>query len=353
MLDEILHILQGPDKKLIILHHNADLDALGSALAIYYNFLNVNIGVPDNLGKGAKQLHKLAGVPVITNPNTDDYPKIIVLDTPSLARLGLDVGRRGNDIIVIDHHTTSEEPIVPMYYSDPTSRSCAEIVYKLLKMARVRISRETAIALITAIVADTAHFRHANISTLETVIEILKESGLDLDHAMSVLTSEPEDMSEKIAVLKGMQRMRFERVDTWLIAGTVVSAHEALICNTMLSIGADVSFVASQRKDEARISARARPHAVRFGFDIGRMFQELGRDVKGEGGGHPGAGGLSYIGDAEALLNISMEWAIKWTTVKLRDASVKKFGHYDSFSPQEEHTESGEYTENGRSDHPL
>jgi len=322
MLDRILQVLQSPSKKLVFLHHNADLDALGSALALYYSFPNISIGAPDNVSRVAKGLKSTLNIDVITAPRVEQYEKVIVIDTPALSKLGLDTQQLGDNLIVIDHHTTSDTITVPLYYCDPQRKSCAEIIHRLLKLGGIKIGRETAIALLSGIIADTAHFRHADISTLKTTIEIMEESGIDLDHAANIFAAEPEDMSEKIAVLKGMQRLKFERVGTWLIIGSTVSSHEATVCNALLAAGGDVAFVAAQREDGARASGRARPHAVRFGFNIGALFQDIGRELGGEGGGHPGAGGVSFNGDAEALLNICMEKTVKWVGERQRETAA-------------------------------
>lgn len=319
---QVVEALSAPGKKLILLHNNADLDALGSAIALSRSFPGCEIGTPDRLSRVAQQLQRVQGVAVVPEPDFAAYSRIFVVDTSTLGRLGLD-NVPPERLAVIDHHTTSDPVNAGVVIILPHKRSCAEIVHDILKAAAKAPDRDSAVALLSGIIADTGHFKHANISTLETVIAIMRETGVDLDHAMNAFVNEPEDISEKIAVLKGMQRMKFERVQTWLIAGTCVSSHEALVCNSLLAAGADVSFVAAERGDDARLSGRARSHAVRFGLNLGTLFGEVAKDIGGEGGGHPGAAGLSYRGDAEALLNVCMQKAARWADEKLREAQAR------------------------------
>lgn len=323
MLDVIISVLKSRSKKLVFLHHNADLDALGSALALYFSFPDITLGAPDNISKTARRLHDVFKVPIETGCRTDAFDHVIVVDTAMTAGIGIDASQLGRRLIVIDHHVkpdyicpgTSPESseFSGIYYSDSDRKSCAEIIYKIIKQAGVALRREAAISLLSGIIADTAHFRHADTHTLKTVISIIEETGIDLDHSISSIANQPEDISERIAVLKGMQRMKIDRVGTWLIAGSVVGSHEAHVCNAMLTAGADVSIVASQRENDSRASSRARAHAVRFGLNLGIIMRELGKEVGGEGGGHAAAAGINYVGDAEALLDMCMERVKKWT----------------------------------------
>jgi nanoRNase/pAp phosphatase (c-di-AMP/oligoRNAs hydrolase) len=75
-------------------------------------------------------------------------------------------------------------------------------------------------------------------------------------------------------------------------------------------MGADVVFVGAQAKNEFRVSGRATQALVRKGFHIGKIMEETGRDMGGQGGGHAGAAGMSGEGEMEAALNILMEKAL-------------------------------------------
>jgi nanoRNase/pAp phosphatase (c-di-AMP/oligoRNAs hydrolase) len=74
----------------------------------------------------------------------------------------------------------------------------------------------------------------------------------------------------------------------------------------MLSLGADIAFVGSQRGEEFRVSARARQDVVRMGLHLGKLLEDVGAETSNDGGGHGGAAGLVGIGDVEAILNICM-----------------------------------------------
>ncbi|HSV42353.1 MAG TPA: DHH family phosphoesterase, partial [Methanomassiliicoccales archaeon] len=124
--------------------------------------------------------------------------------------------------------------------------------------------------------------------------------------AYALIDVEP-DVSERVAMLKGGQRVRFERVGDKIVAISLGSSFESSVCKGLLNIGADVAFVVSQRDENFRLSARARPEMVRAGLHLGKMLEGLGKETDNEGGGHPGAAGLTGVGDAEAMANICMK----------------------------------------------
>ena len=66
-------------------------------------------------------------------------------------------------------------------------------------------------------------------------------------------------------------------------------------------------FVASQRDENYRLSARATQEMVRRGFNLGDIVKDIGGETDSDGGGHDGAAGLSGIGDIEAMLHICMQ----------------------------------------------
>ena len=115
------------------------------------------------------------------------------------------------------------------------------------------------------------------------------------------------NMSERIAMMKCAERSRFDRVGDMIVAVSYGGSFEASGCRALLQAGADVVYVASQRDDAYRISARATQDMVRRGVNLGQIFKELGHEVTADGGGHGGAAGISGIGDCEAILHICMQ----------------------------------------------
>lgn len=305
-------------KKLVLIHGNADPDAFGCAFAIRESFPDVDICAPNGMDRVSKVISKNFGFEPLLKAEPHDYSAVIVVDTSSPEQLGA-MSAHDGDWIVIDHHSRTEKWGRCHYFCDDTRRSCAELVYDLLKEAGVTVGRNAGLALLAGMMTDSGHFRYATPGLFSYFSLILQETGIQMDEVYD-LTDLETDVSERIAVLKGGQRMRFERIGGYIVATSLGSSFESSVCKGLLSIGADISFVVSQRDESFRLSARARQEMVRAGLHLGKMLEDIGREVTAEGGGHPGAAGLTGVGDAEAISNICMSRAMDF----LRSISDKE-----------------------------
>lgn len=306
MLEDILSELE-KGKKCILLHVNADPDALGCAIALSLAFSDVSICAVGGLSKNGKSLQKNLGVEVIEQPDISLYDKIVVVDTPSPERLG-EFKDKFRDLIVIDHHSKTFDWNTELCYVDENKASCGEIIYQILKLGEKEITRQIGLALLAGIMTDTGKFSYANATTLKTFAEIMEVTGIGMEEVLSVFEEEHEtDYSRRISKLKGAQRLRYQSLKGYIVAVSQVSSFESDVCNTLLSLGADVAFVGSQRDDRLRISARATQAIIKEGLHLGNLMADIGKENGCDGGGHDGAAGLTGIGDVEAVLNICME----------------------------------------------
>ncbi len=303
MLASIAHRLQ-KGKKLVLLHGNADADAVGSAYAIYRSFPEVTVAALGGLDKVSKIICFNLGFEILESVDSDDFDYVVALDTSSPEQLGIDMTLL-SDCIVIDHHSKTGNWPRCTYYSDENKRSCAEIVVELLEKVKAPMDKRMAVALMAGMLTDSGHFRYANPDLLRTFSEVMEKADVNMDEVLSLTDLEP-DISERISQLKGAQRLRFERIGDRIVSTSMGSAYESSVCKSLLSIGSDVAFVGSQRGEQFRLSARARPDAVRMGLHLGKFLEEIGSETSNIGGGHAGAAGMSGIGEVEAILNICM-----------------------------------------------
>jgi len=294
---------------LVLLHGNADPDALASALAVQKSFPDVYIGTPGGLDRVSKLLAKNLGIETFEDVAKVHSARILILDTSGPEQLHGEFDL--TNAIVIDHHTRNPKwDGARTYYSDDSKASCSEIVFELLKAAGKSPPREASLALMFGILTDTGYFKFARPNTLITFSELMALHGIQMDEAMNLAETET-DISERISQLKGAQRLKYWKVGGFIIAASQGSAFEASVCKALLSLGADIAFVGSQRGDEFRVSARATQAMVRKGIHLGKLLGGIGTETTNGGGGHPGAAGLTGVGDVEAILNIAAESAMK------------------------------------------
>lgn len=310
-LSRILEILADPDSsKLVVVHHNGDPDALGSALALQAVFPEVRIGAPLGLNNVAQRLLDAIGGTVLEKPRFDDFDYLVVVDTSSPVQLGAHA-KDVREPIVIDHHAYHDAWADALYvYVDPSKASCCEVVYDLLEQAYteghtdftldgtcsdIPTLETVGIALLTGIWTDTGQFRHAHPSTFAAVAKLLSATGTSVTDILEILESEPEfHDGKRQAHFKAATRMRWDTIGPVSVAFSHVSAYEASAARALTLLGADVAFCVADTKGEIRASARARKKAVRDqGIHLGDLMNRVGKRLGFMGGGHDGAAGMN------------------------------------------------------------
>lgn len=304
MFRSIADKLKGKNK-VILVHGNADMDAMGSAYALKRAFPNADIFAPNGIDRVSKIVCEKLDVAVLESCDFSDYEQAIVVDTSSPDQLE-NVTDLPKDTIVIDHHQPTGRWDGYEFYCDPTRTSCCEIVKDILDENCIPIERDVGLMLIGGMITDSGHFQFAKPALLEAFADIMKRCDINMDEAYN-LTVAPVSMSEKIAMLKAMERTKFDRVGNYIVATSYGGSFEASSCRAIMASGADVVFVGSQRDDEFRLSARATQEIVRRGVNLGDIMKGIGTETMSDGGGHGGAAGLSGTGDVEAMLFICMK----------------------------------------------
>lgn len=289
---------------LYLCHRNADPDALGSAFALK-EAIGGTIGVIDGCDRVATVLARQLNIEFVTDP-APDYDLVVVVDTSTLTQLN---GFQLKNYAVIDHHATTALNENAAFYLHRNKKSTAEIVLEVLNIMGAPVMRRVAFALIAGIITDTGNFKHASSDSFKAVAELIELSGIEYSEVMDALSTLPQDISMRIAFLKAAQRSVIERVEDWVIVTSQVSSFGGAAASNLISIGADVAFVASKEGKEVKISARARKCAINAGVNLAKLMEEISVKYNGTGGGHEGAAGMDVSGDADVILSKCVEYA--------------------------------------------
>lgn len=301
---ETVKALEG-GSKVILVHGNADMDAIGSAYAIARTFGDCTIHAPAGVDRVSRMVTEKMGITVLEECDLSAFDKVVVVDTSSPDQLSPLEGVP-EDAIVIDHHMPTGKWDGRRFLCDDTKTACTQVVLRVIREKGAAIDRDTGLALIGGMITDSGHFQFANPEMLRDFADVMDEAGIDMDVAFNFTRMETS-MSERVAMMKCVQRSRFDRVGDMIVAVSYGGSFEASGCRTLMQAGADVVFVGSQRDDDFRVSARASQEMVRRGIHLGEIMKSLGEEVTADGGGHGGAAGISGIGDVEAILHICMQ----------------------------------------------
>ncbi len=314
-IQDITALLDRVDARFVVLlcHHNADPDAIGAAYALssLLSRLRPRLRTEIAAAQGPSRLskHLLASLPISLkkNPNIEEAQVIILLDTNTIQQLG-DWAERvkasKSPIIVVDHHASHPETelLAALSVSDENASSTCEIIYRLFMEMNVRFTQTEAKSLFLGIAFDTRHFILANSTTLKIVADLI-DAGVNAQEALGLL-SLPMKESERIARLKASKRIKLFKIGEWLVAFSHVGAYQASAARALISLGAHVAIVGSQKVETLRISMRAsqefyRLTRVHLGRDLARP---LGEYFQGMGGGHAVSAGVNGVGDFETCI---------------------------------------------------
>ncbi len=283
MKEAILDLLERENNFLILLHSNADPDAVGSAVALK-EFLRLQDKKALICCESANRMSKdlLENLHETVENEVEGVPEnVIILDTATPGQLGncAKLLEDARNVAVIDHHTESSFADCLCLREDRTS--VAEILFDLLPERNKKMN----LALLAGILTDTGNFKYARASTMETVKHILEED-VELYEAFDVFREE-RDTPKRIAILRGCQRSKLHKLSGHLVVTTRVNSHESSTA-TFLTQVADVAFVANVKAE--RIIAKA---AQDMDIDLSKIMKEIGHLYDGDGGGHRKAAGAS------------------------------------------------------------
>ncbi len=296
----------GEGEVLVLAHHNADLDAVATALVIKWTFPWVRLGAFKSVSQAGKKLLNFFNEEMEINPSVDGISLIIIVDSSSPLQVMEGEPEDWPNFRVIDHHPDHSH-WEGNNYIDDTKGACVEIALQMAMLTNSPLTREMAMAGIAGIVADTGKFRFASPVDLEVTSFLLGLSDTSMEDVLTVIEGEDYfDVSKKIAQLKALKRVQYRKIGDQIIAASRVNSFEAAACRALLVAGADVSFVSAEKKNELRVSARAKPHILKMGIHLGQFMEMVGEKTGNQGGGHDGAAGLNGKGKPSEVLRICM-----------------------------------------------
>ncbi|MFK8165524.1 MAG: bifunctional oligoribonuclease/PAP phosphatase NrnA [Lewinella sp.] len=192
-IEEVKSLLSSPKDVVIFSHRNPDGDAVGSSLGLSHYLKSqghqVKIVLPSDYPDFLAFLPKVSDI-IIYDDETEEARAAIdkanlffILDLNSFDRIdkmaaGLDKDKRPR--IMIDHHLFPE-PIADHMFSDPSSSSTCEMVYKFIDDLGHAgwVTRDVADCLYTGILTDTGGFKYSTSPALFRTVAKLLEAGTD------------------------------------------------------------------------------------------------------------------------------------------------------------------------------
>ncbi|MFX1454779.1 MAG: bifunctional oligoribonuclease/PAP phosphatase NrnA [Promethearchaeota archaeon] len=319
--DNFLSFLKGKNI-LITTHDLVDIDGLASCFALklflidYFNSANVSILFSEITKPTRKFMSKIStkfpDLIFLYNEEVSlsDYEICVIVDANEVSQIGLDLKNDTSELgvpyIFIDHHhftkrTKTKENIDRLNIINDESSSTAELILNLFNQYSQKLPIPYRYLLVTAILTDSGFLKYGNNNTIQN-LSILLDDDVNIQDIQMFLDRDI-DISERIAQIKGLQRVELIREGNFLIGITNVSSFGAKVASTLIKIGFDIVLTHSIDKEKTLINGRAKKSiCLKTGLHMGKIFEEISESYGGNGGGHDGAAALTFNKDFEFIL---------------------------------------------------
>jgi len=174
MLAQVVELIEKKDRFAITSHVRPDGDSLGSSLGLFWLLKSLNKDVEIIMRDPAPHSYQeLPGARQIrVTPAVDRaYDAVFVIECSDMDRPGL-MDLENHFVVNIDHHSTTEL-FGTINWIDSTASAVGEMIYNLCKATGVRVTKEIAECVYTALLTDTGSFHYSN--TTERTFKIASE----------------------------------------------------------------------------------------------------------------------------------------------------------------------------------
>ncbi|HEV2861386.1 MAG TPA: bifunctional oligoribonuclease/PAP phosphatase NrnA, partial [Pyrinomonadaceae bacterium] len=235
---------------------------------------------------------------VRVTPGVDrPYDAVFVIECSDITRPGL-IDLEKQFVVNIDHHATTAL-FGTINWIDSTASAVGEMIYNLCKATGVRVTREIAECVYTALITDTGSFHYSNTSerTFKVASELVRAGVKPAKVSQAVFANYPWSKIELLSeVLSTVRRDQSGRV-AWLVQTLDMQERTGAsdedgdgFVNYPMSCG-DVeacAFFKETAPGTYRVSLRSKGEV-----NVARIAERFG------GGGHRNAAGCTFRGTLE------------------------------------------------------
>ena len=284
----------------IVTHRNADPDAVAASMVLWAACKAMGaqacIALPEGVSRPSKRVLEALGLSLPLCGGDEKADLVVVVDASNKPQLGSEAVRLGgSSVVVVDHH----EPGDIIRGADEAyvvvgAASSTQLALDVARAAGAPLPPDVLGLALAGILYDTRRFSNADPPALRWA-SILLELGVEYAKIVEALQSGRQDgqpdFSERWARLRAAQRLRVARFcGEYIVAVTHVGSFESSVARALIDLGADVAIVATQRKDEVRVSVRVSRRALEAGVRASELASYIASKFGGRGGGHEAAG---------------------------------------------------------------
>ncbi len=315
MLSQVVELIDSKRHFAITSHVRPDGDSLGSSLGLYWLLraldkeaeVIMRDPVPPAYRKlpGAKEVR-------VTPAITEKYDAVFVIECSDATRPGL-VDLENQFIVNIDHHSTTAL-FGTINWIDSTASAVGEMIYNLCKAIGVRVTKEIAECVYTALVTDTGSFHYSNTTerTFKVASELVRAGVKPAKISQAVFSSYPWSKIELLGAVLATAKHDVTGRVAWMRQTLEMQQRSGAsdedadgFVNYPLSVGCieAVALLKESAPGVYRTSLRSKGDV-----NVARVAEKFG------GGGHRNAAGCTLHGaweEAEAIIVRHLQAAIE------------------------------------------
>src|SRR5437588_1187243 len=202
MLSQVVELIESKRRFAITSHIRPDGDSLGSSLGLFWLLRALDKEVEVIMRDAVPHAYlKLPGTEAVrVTPRVDrQYDAVFVIECSDITRPGL-VDLERQFVVNIDHHSTTAL-FGDINWIDSTASAVGEMIYNLCKAIGVRVTREIAECVYTALITDTGSFHYSNTSerTFKVASELARAGGKPAKVSQAVFANYPWSKLELLA----------------------------------------------------------------------------------------------------------------------------------------------------------
>lgn len=297
MLSQVIELVERKSRFAITSHARPDGDSLGSSLGLYWLLRalgkEIDVVMCDEVPAAYLGLPGAGDVQVARHL-AGNYDAVFVIECSDVTRPGID--NLAEQLVVnIDHHATTAL-FGRINWIDSTASAVGEMIYNLSKAIGVRVSKEIAECVYTALLTDTGSFHYSNTTerTFKIASELVRAGVKPARTAQTVFNSYPWSKLQLLGeVLATAQHDESGRV-AWIRQSLAMQERAGAteedsnnFVNYPMSVGEieAVAFLKEAAPEVYRVSLRSKGAT-----NVARVAERFG------GGGHRNAAGCTLHG---------------------------------------------------------
>ena len=300
-------------KAVVICHRHADVDAYCAAYSVvdiirkFKKGIDISIATPDGLNVTAKRVANKYPIMTIDSIDFENVDLAVIVDTGHLSLLGIyeEPIKNSNCVkVFLDHHPLSDsiKDVADYIIINDLATSTCELIVDIFYAMKLSISKTVSQVLLTGIIFDSQHLRLVNYQGIKIVSELCGRGASIGDSIEIGLNS--RDRSERIARLKGVQRLSLYSFGDWVVGSTEIGSFQASVAKAIIDLGADFTLAVGQTNEGSRCCLRStqsfhKSTGIHLGNDIAK---KIAINMEGVGGGHPTAASFITNTDCDDIV---------------------------------------------------